>query len=77
MIWNTGEGDGDRGDLMPRGEKGVAPFQPRFPGKGTGGDFGLNPGTFWGRGIKKVTGGERGSPRTAPGKGEGDGGSFF
>ena len=37
----------------------------------------MNPGTFRGRGIKKVTGGERGSPRTAPGKRGGDGESSF
>ena len=54
---------------MSRGEKGMNPFQPRFPGKGTGGDFGLTPGTFRGRGINEWPGG------TAPGKrgGEGDG----
>jgi hypothetical protein len=27
------------GDLMCRGVKGMTPFQPRFSGKGTGGDF--------------------------------------
>ena len=62
---------------MSRGEKGMAPFQPRFPGKGTGREFGLTPGTFRGRGINKVTGGERGSPRTAPGKRGGEGDSRF
>ena len=66
MIWNTGEGDGDGGDLMSRGEKGTAPFQPRFSGKGTRGDFGLTPGAFRGRGINDWPGGEGGNPRTSP-----------
>jgi hypothetical protein len=40
IIRYTGEGDGDKRWNYVKGWKGVDPFQPRFPGKGTGGDFG-------------------------------------
>jgi hypothetical protein len=39
LIWYEGEGDGDKLKNNVQGWKGGAPFQSRFPGKGTGGDF--------------------------------------
>ena len=59
--------------------KGEAPFPVPAPGEGEGdgGAFDQNSGAFWGRGSNKVTGGERGSPRTAPGKRGGGRGEFF
>ena len=45
---------------MSRGEKGTTPFQPRFPGKGTGGDF-MNASMVFGEGeSNKLAGVERG-----------------
>ena len=62
---------------MSRGEKGVPPFNPVFRGRGRGETLTRQRGHSGGRGINEVTGGERGSPRTAPGKRGGEGESSF
>ena len=69
VILERTEGDIER--------RGPLPCPRPRRGRGDGGAFDKTSGTFRGRGSYQVTGGERGSPRTAPGKRGGGRGEFF
>ena len=75
IYW--GRGRGQTRTLGPGEKRGWHPFHPGFRGRGQGETLTRLWGHSGGRGINEVTRGERGSPRTAPGKRGGEGDSSF